>query len=313
MITLRPFSDLVCEFSNWLTEKNMELSYKEYIKYIWQIPHQAAEQWKTELEDYKHLFPDYIYNIYVKQFEEYGAIMGIYNVVHDNSTSAKLYKVSRFLKNFNINDILVTKDFYLPSENNLVTLPDGIQVHLPTSIEHGSIKFNPPVDLIDSPIDFSRGSLSSEKFRLHISNSNRINQESLLATIDYQSGLIHIIRSYLPNEQKFIRYYNLLNSSSSSSGSSSSSDSSSVPPYDYLNISGSFYSLGSPVTLEFEFNCNEQITQEDEEYNIQMSYMSEQSKIIQNSMNYYKNIFNNNLNSSISNIPGYDFQLGTRT
>ena len=307
---MRPFSDLVCEFSNWLTENNIDLSYDEYIKYIWEVPQQAVDQWKTELDDYKHLLPDYVYNIYVKQFEEYGTIMGIYNVVHDNSTSAKLYKVSRYLKNFTINDILVTKNFFLPTENNLVELPDGRHVNLPTSIEHGTLKFNLPVDLLDYPIDYSRGTLSSEGFNLHIRDENKINGNSLLATINYQTGLLHLIRNYDYNEELFVKYYNALKSNSSSNPSSGNPGIS-VKPYVYLTVSGSFYSLGAPVTLVFEFNCNEQITDENEEYNKQVSYMSEQSKIIQDSINYYKNLSDSHLNSSLSNIPSYDFQLGS--
>ena len=304
---MRPFSDLVCEFSSWLTENNIDFSYDEYIKYIWEVPQQAVNQWKTELDDYKHLLPDYVYNIYVKQFEEYGAIMGIYNVVHDNSSSAKLYKLSRYLKNFTINDILVTKNFFLPTENNLVELPDGRQVNLPTSIEHGTLKFNLPVDLLDYPIDYSRGTLSGEGFNLHIRDENKINGNSLLATINYQTGLLHLIRNYDYNEELFVKYYNALKSDSSNS----SGNSTSVKPYVYLSLSGSFYSLGAPVSLVFEFNCNEQISNENEEYNKQVSYMSEQSKIIQDSINYYKNLFNSHLNSSLSNIPSYDFQLGS--
>ena len=329
---MRPFSDLTQEFSDWLLENNISFNHEEYVKYIWEVPQQAVDQWKTELDDYRELFSDEVYQTYINQFELNGSIMGVYNIVHDNSTTAKLYKLSTSYKEFTVKDILVTKNFQLPIPSNRVTLPDGTSVNLPTSIEHGSLKLFTPenkIDLVDSILDITRGSLTGDGFAIGIRDENKLNNNSFLATINYQSGMLHIIRNNDANEEKFVRYYKWLleeishgNSHSCSAGISSNGtpivssfspihSSSQVIPYNYISVSGSFNALGAPLTLVFSFDCiKEPEDLEDEEYKQLTSYSSNQASVIkQIKEDLDKSIKENQ--EIIDNYTGnYDFQLG---
>lgn len=323
---MRPFSDLTQEFSNWIDSNNIKFSQEEHIKYIWQLPVSAINQWKTELDDYRDLFSDEVYQTFVNQFEDKGAVLGIYNVARDNSSIAKLYKLSSYYREFTIEDILVSRDFQLPIESNLVTLPNGSQINLPTSIEHGSIKLFYPdksnpfnlsnsIDLSDSILkDVSKGSLVGYGFSIGSREHNRLNSNSFLATVNYQSGILHIIRNNNLNEKKFVDYYNLAKSGGSRSSSSGSSSSSSmITPYDYISVSGSFCTLGNPVSLVFSFDCNDKIESiEDEQYNNLTSYSNNQSLIIKKIKEDLDNsiLEQQKIIQEYSN--NYDFLLGKR-
>ena len=340
---MRPFSDLTQEFSNWIQENNINYNHEEYVKYIWEVPKKAVDQWKTELDDYRELFTDEVYQTYINQFELNGAILGIYNVVFDDSTTAKLYKLTSSYKEFSINDILVSKLVQLPIPPNKITLPDGKSVNLPTSIEHGTLKLFYPdsenplnednsIDLIDATLsNVSRGSLAGYGFSIGDRDDIELNHNSFLASVNYQTGILHIIRNNNPNEEKFIKYYKWLldeirhssshscptggTSSSGGTGTSFSSihSLSQVTPYNYISVSGSFFSLGTPLTLVFSFDCEPKPqTIDDKEYNELVSYSSNQEIIIQNiqkeladSMKEQQNIINTYSNN-------YDFQLGSR-
>lgn len=331
---MRTFSEFSQEFSNWMLENNLNYNYEEYIKYIWEIPKNAVSQWKTELDEYKDLFTDEVYQTYINQFEPGGSILGIYNVVHDNSSIAKLYKLTSTYKEFTIDNILVSRNFQLPVPPNRVTLPDGLSVNLPTSIEHGTLNLFEPynkIDLVDSTKNPSRGSLTGTGFSSGIRDSNMLNSNSFLATINYQSGILHIIRNNNSNEDKFIKYYKWLveeinhsNSHTCSSGSGTNGSGSSpssfhslhslsqVTPYDYISVSGSFYALGAPLTLVFQFDCNQEPPDsEDEEYKSLVSYSSNQETIINQIKSSLALSMKNNQNIINKFSGNYDFQLGT--
>lgn len=334
---MRPFSDLNQEFSEWIRINNIPYSHEEYVKYIWEIPKKAIDLWKTELDEYRDLFSDEVYQTYINQFEPGGSILGIYNIAHDNSNTAKLYKLTSTYKEFTINDILVSKNFQLPTPPNRITLPDGISVNLPTSIEHGTLNLFEPydkIDLVDSIADVSRGSLAGVGFTSGIRDANMLNSNSFLATINYQTGILHIIRNNNSNEDKFVRYYKWLideinhsnahmcSSGTGTSGSTGSSGATSsfrslhslsqVTPYDYISVSGSFYALGTPLTLVFEFDClNQPVIEPDKEYLSLIDYSSQQEVIIQQikesvleSVRIQQEIINNHTGN-------FDFQLGT--
>lgn len=336
---MRPFSEFNQEFSEWIRINNIPYSHKEYVKYIWEIPKKAIEQWKTELDEYRDLFSDEVYQTYINQFEPGGSILGIYNIAHDNSNTAKLYKLTSIYKEFTINDILVSKNFQLPTPPNSITLPDGISVNLPTSIEHGTLNLFSPeekIDLVDSVLsDISKGSLVGLGFSIGQRNENILNSNSFLATINYQTGILHIIRNNNSNEEKFVKYYKWLldeinhsnahicssggaSSSNSGSGGGSSKSffpvhsSSQVTPYSYMTVSGSFNALGEPLQLVFEFDCLKQpVIEPDEEYLSLINYSSQQEVIIQQikksvleSVRIQQEIINNHTGN-------FDFQLGT--
>ena len=293
----RPYSELVSEFSNWQDENNMIDDPNEYMKYIWEIPQSVINQWKTELDDDADLFTDEEIEQYKTNFDEGGSILGIYNVVKDQSetTTVKLYKLTEIDKEFAISDILVTKNYRLESSKNPVELPDGNTLELPVLIKYESIKFNEPFDLVDHDISLQHGVLNGEKYQMELRDENKVNENSLLATINYKTGDLHLIRNFDSNEDKFVEYYNMLLAGMSSGGAGGGGGTTVgtvIEPYDYLTVSGTYIVLGEPVELVFTFDCSYENGDEPNNNKAIMSALKGQDTTIK---------------SFISN---YDFEIG---
>lgn len=328
LMNIRPFSDLCQEFSNWTKSNNIPFGNSEFNKYIWEIPKSAFSQWQSEMDEFKDSLPPLIYQNYLNQFLPDGSILGISNIALDNSNSVKLFKLSSITKEFSINNLLVSKSVKLPVEPNLITLPNGIQLTISSSIEPGSINISYPVDsvdLMDSSSNTHRGTLVGKGFINMSRNSNMLNSNSLLATIDYQNGILHIIRNNNSNEENFVKCRSMLkelteNSNDNDSNdndnndSNSSSDNSNVniPSFSYMNLSGSFSSLSAPVTLVFEFDCSSQPSiNPSEEYLSLINYSSNQEIIINQIKDSISSAINTQQNIINTYTGNFDFQLGT--
>lgn len=284
---MKSFSELVKAYYDWQRENDIDNNSNEGVNYIWELPRDAVEQWKTELEKDKYLFRDEVYQNYLHQFDEGGTLLGINNILHDDSNMVKLYKLTEYKERFIIERILVSKTQRLPIRGSEVELPDKRKIELPITVKYGSIVLDEPYDLKDKKISYNHGTLVGEGFKRELRDSNIINDNSLLATINYHTGEIHIIRNNDENEDKFIK--NAQSSFSTSSG---------IPiprlPYEYLTVSGSFITLGDPVELVFSFDCTGDSS---------LSSLKDSiNSILVNQNNYIKQYINN-----------YDYDLGIRT
>lgn len=252
---MKSFNELVKAFYDWQEENDIVNNHEELIKYIWILPRDAVQQWKTELEKNKDLFREDIYQGYISQFDEGKTLLGISNIIHDDSDTVKLYRLTEYDEEFIIDNILVSKTQTLPIKGTEIELPGGQTFELPITIKYGSITLNEPYDLKDSKVNQNHGVLVGDGFRKGLRESNMIGSNSLMATVNYKTGEFAIIRNNDENEINFVKNAKPSTSSSSSSSGSSSSSTSTKYHYTYLTISGNFTTLGTPVELAFSFDC----------------------------------------------------------
>lgn len=255
------FSNLAREFSDYRQEIDINDTYSNNYKYVWELPADALEYWKDEIDPYIEKFTTDEIEAYKSMFQVGKKILGIYVGAESLDTYARLYQLTEYTWHFTIPDILCSVDYNIIRHSPYsrgVTLPSGHYTELPLLIKPRSVRFTNVFDGWDIPSNDQYGNISGYGFDCFTRDHNRRGQESIYGFVDYQHGDIHLVRSHVGNEIKFERYYDLLVQLAASSGSSSSSGggggiSVSRPiPYDYATISGELIILAPPITTVLE-------------------------------------------------------------
>lgn len=297
---VKSFSELTEAFFRWHRDNGIIYDIHEMVKYVWQFPQHAVDQWKKELVTFKDVIPGNLYDAYQDQFDPPGGIiLGVPTLApHSNSNFAKLYKTTHRTQTFSKSNILVSADFTLSNYGTEVDVPGGGTANLPAAIVYNSVKFDAPLDLEDNRVGYIRGSLIGEGFIGLERNHNRKNKESVLCTIDYQSGAVHLIRSNKENERKFIQAAAAANSSTNNGSSGTGTGSGTQISYDYLDVSGTYDVLSGPLTCVFTFD----VRKGSPEPKSDLLAGSEDSLIVQENINRNRPIGTEAINKDISTV-----------
>lgn len=257
---MRTFSEFARDFHEWRSLNILPYNYDENAKYAWVLPMEAVEVWKHEIDDLcpEHLTEEEV-KLYQDNFTKGGSIFGVYNVVQDDGITCRLYRMTENYLNFSFPNILCSFDGNLPLADSGIDL-GTIHTNTLIRIKYGSINFSDTFDGTDKHDGYDLGIIMGKGFVLGSRNNNRLGQNSIFGSVNYTNGKIHLVRSHLENERKFVRYYELLRQTATSSSGGRGGQSVSlaeITPYDYITINGSLISLGNPTTLEYTFNIYE--------------------------------------------------------
>ena len=268
------FGNFMSQFAEYRASSDMADMASNSAKYIWEMPADALEEWKTSIDEYEEKFTEEELNNFRSMFAVGQKIVNIPVAAYSKDSYVRLYQLTEYDYSFIIPDVLCSVDYNIIEDSPYtadVTLSSGNKTTIPNLILPKSIIFDEGgFDGVDSPIISPYGLIRGDGFNKLLRDHNRLNGDSIFGFVNYATGDFHLIRSNIENEEKFETYYDKLaasaassgSSSSSSSGSSSSSSSQSEPepppePYDYLNITGTLKLLNAPVTVVFETDVDQ--------------------------------------------------------
>ena len=275
------YGDLSAKFFEWKQKHNFLNDFDVTTKFLFIINAGAMEQWKHELDDVREHLSDDEYRIYQEMFQVGKTLLGVLVADTTDEPTATIFQLTEYQHTFSFPKILTGFTGNILHRSKLtrdVTLPTGKPLKLPYLVKPGSIytgnHYDAPVfDCMDSRSD-KVGKIAGQGFEYYIRDHNMYHDNSLLGTINYQTGITHFVRYNAFNEAAMIKNYEALkaaaaasSSSSSSSGKTGSGGSSGKTststgiPYKYITLEGTVVGYGEPIDLIFSVNLEtEEIT-----------------------------------------------------
>ena len=270
---MKAFSEFVQQFYTWSKEINYENNSANNSQYIWEIPIEALDNWKYSLDAHKEQFTEYTLSMYRDMFQVGKQIVGITVGCTSDDNYVRLHKLTQKTVNWSFTKVLCSDKINILEQNEIsrnIVLSTEKEVELPIVINAHTMKTNNTFDLVDLKIN-TLGTCIGEKYKLLIRGENRLDVESWLATIDYANGDFALIRSNIDNEEKFIRYYDLLTKMINSIGTRTIATAAggsvsvqtigfvanNITPYDYVSPSGTIEVLTGPGEVMFTWDIND--------------------------------------------------------
>ena len=258
------FGELIQKFSEFRLESDIKDAINNAVKYVWEIPQIALDAWKTEIDEYEDKFTSEELENYRNMFEVKKSICGVHIISLSTDTKARLYQATENEYTFTSPNFLVSTDFNILAQSpysNLVTLLNGKTEELPYVLKPKSFEFKTVFDGIDSKSNDAFGVFQGYDFSVtHLRDHNRQGEESIFGSVNYSSGDIHLVRSNTSNEEKFVKYYQMLaagmNNGSGNNGQGGGT-AVQIEPYDYATVIGTCIVLSGPLQLIFEMETNQ--------------------------------------------------------
>ena len=257
---IETFGHMAAGFNDMKTAKNLNIPFADSRGYFWRIGKDARVAWEPEFEQKVSDAKPQEIESYKAMFQENSELLGI-PVAKELSDfrGIRLYKLNENPSTYTISDLLCAYDgSILSSINTLIDDPiTNEQINQIITIKPESLKMTNCFDAVDIISTKTTGLIYGEAFKDCKRLTNRLNGESIMGTINYKNGNIHLIRSSSTNDKLIPEYEAFVVASASSSGSSDGSSSGGpIPPTELLlriNPSISFTTFIGPAVVVWEF------------------------------------------------------------
>jgi len=206
------FPEFASGFMDMKSTNNLTIDFNSSRGYFWRIGSDAQANFLPHLEIEIPNVSSVMDAQFKAMFYPNAELMGIPvgPALTDVTNKVRLYKASIVPQTFTTSQFLSFCDNIIVTGTTTVNDPITLEsINLPVLIKPGTLTMDNIFDGIDLISSKTNGSIQGSGYVNGVRNANRNGDESILGSINYQTGEIQLLRSNTPNDNlmpQFVAY-----------------------------------------------------------------------------------------------------------